>query len=150
MFSPASSHNKQKSPNSLEEKVCERANMHLIHPRSHVVLRDALLRLVFITLTLSVCVATAAFSDTGATSQYLHLTALISDHNGRAFFECWEIASPFSRYPTVGEAIPDLADVSNVSYVVLPPRSNEGLHKPPHPMFVLLINNSSSLIWDMD
>lgn len=126
--------------------MCERANMHLIHPRSHVALRDALLRLVFITLTLSVCVATAAFSDTGATPQYLHLTALISDHNGRAFFECWEIASPFSRYPTVGEAIPDLADVSNVSYVVLPPRSNEGLHKPPHPMFVLLINNSSSLI----
>ncbi|RYP49258.1 hypothetical protein DL769_011100 [Monosporascus sp. CRB-8-3] len=50
------------------------------------------------------------------------------------------MASPFSRYPTVGQAIPDLADVSNVSYVVLPARSNEGLHKPPHPMFFVLLS----------
>ena len=67
----------------------------------------------------------------------LHLTSLISDEdNTRARFECWEIKEPFSGYPTVGESITGLADVSNVSYVILPPRSNEGLHKPPHPMFV--------------
>lgn len=68
---------------------------------------------------------------------YLRLTALIStedDHKAR--FECWEVSSPFSNYPTVGQAIPGLADVSNVSYVVLPPRSTEGLHKPPHAMQV--------------
>lgn len=68
---------------------------------------------------------------------YLTLTALLSDHSGEAYFECWQMAQPFTHYPTVGSGITGLADVSNVSYVVLPPRSDEGLHKLPHPMSVL-------------
>ena len=67
---------------------------------------------------------------------HLQLTALISDEDDEAKFECWEMKTPFSSYPTVGDAITGLAEVSNVSYVVLPPRSSEGLHKPPHPMSV--------------
>ena len=65
---------------------------------------------------------------------YLQLTALISDDDGVARFECWEMSTPFSDYPTVGAAIPGLAQVDNVSYVTLPSRSNEGLHNPPFPM----------------
>jgi hypothetical protein len=68
------------------------------------------------------------------TSRHLPLTALLSHANGTAYFECWQMQQPFSDYPTVGSAIIGLADVSNFSYVVLPPRSSEGLHKPPHPM----------------
>lgn len=68
---------------------------------------------------------------------YLELTALVSDEDGRARFECWEISTPFSHYPTVGDAIPGLAQVDNVSYVVLPPRSDEGLHNPPFPMYAI-------------
>lgn len=68
------------------------------------------------------------------TPQHLHLTALVTKPSGAAAFECWRLTQPFEDYPTVGTAIPGLADVSNVSYVVLPPRSGEGLHKPPHPM----------------
>ena len=76
-----------------------------------------------------------------AYSHYLHLTALFSDdEDPRARFECWEIATPYSTYPTVGEAIPGVADVTNVSYVVLPPRSSEGIHRPPHPMLVPSVN----------
>ena len=29
-----------------------------------------------------------------------------------------------------------LGDVSNITYVALPPRSGEGIHNPPHAMFV--------------
>ena len=68
---------------------------------------------------------------------YLHLTALVSDEeDGHAKFECWQMATPFASYPTVGESISGLADVTNMSYVVLPPKSGEGIHKPPHPMSV--------------
>lgn len=73
----------------------------------------------------------------------MRLTALITKPDGAAAFECWRIAQPFSTYPTVGSAITGLADVANVSYVVLPPRSEEGLHKPPHPMCVTLAMLSS-------
>lgn len=69
-----------------------------------------------------------------ATSHRLKLTAVVSDEDQNAAFECWELATPFSDYPTAGSAIIGLADVSNVSYVVLPPGSEEGLHNPPHPM----------------
>ena len=68
---------------------------------------------------------------------YLHLTALVSDEkDDHAKFECWEMATPFASYPTVGDSISGLADVANVSYVVLPPKSKEGRHRPPHPMSV--------------
>lgn len=64
----------------------------------------------------------------------LQLTAVVSGQDQNAAFECWEISAPFTDYPTVGSAVTGLADVSNISYVVLPPGSKEGLHKPPHPM----------------
>jgi hypothetical protein len=66
-------------------------------------------------------------------SKYLTATALVSDKNGDAHIQCWEFAMPFVQYPTVGMAL-QLANTSNLTYVVLPPRSKEGLHKPPHVM----------------
>jgi len=50
--------------------------------------------------------------------------------------ECWRFHKPLSKYPTVGAAM-TLADTTNVTYVVLPPRSREGIHKPPRPMSVV-------------
>lgn len=88
------------------------------------------LRLVLLTQFLTPCLSLATHPS------HLHLTALITQPSGAAAFECWRIAQPFTDYPTVGSAITGLADVSNVSYVVLPPRSEEGLHKPPHAMYV--------------
>lgn len=75
--------------------------------------------------------------NAAASEHYLRLTAVVSDEkDDHAKFECWEMATPFASYPTVGSSIMGLAEVTNVSYVVLPPRSGEGIHKPPHPMSV--------------
>lgn len=68
--------------------------------------------------------------------KHLQLSAVVSGDDGSAAIQCWEMATPFKQYPTTGEAIAGLAEVTNVSYAVLPPRSNEGIHKPPHPMYV--------------
>lgn len=76
-----------------------------------------------------------AAAKTGKRDQHLQLTALASNPEGNARFQCWEIATPFSTYPTVGKYIPSLANTSSVTYVVLPPHSDEGLHKPPHAMY---------------
>jgi len=70
----------------------------------------------------------------------LTIRVLLSDSDGTAYFECWSISTPFADYPTVGSAIVGFADVSNISYVILPPRSDEGLHKPPHPIFFVLLS----------
>ncbi|KAI0008110.1 hypothetical protein F4779DRAFT_467220 [Xylariaceae sp. FL0662B] len=100
-------------------------------------------RTLFFVPPLALVVLFGNYGLPSAALQYLHLTALVSDQDGKAAFECWEISTPFSSYPTVGNVIPGLADVANVSYVVLPPRSNEGLHRPPHPMFFVLLSGSA-------
>lgn len=78
--------------------------------------------------------ASAFGSLVPAAGDHLQLTSVVSGDDGKAKFECWEISAPFEGYPTVGESISGLAQVSNISYVVLPPRGDEGIHKPPHPM----------------
>lgn len=75
-----------------------------------------------------------------AYAEKLTLTALLSDDEGTVRFECWEMDS-FTKYPTVGMAVPGFADVSNISWVVLPPRPSEGYHKPPHPMFAISLQS---------
>ncbi|KAK4949670.1 hypothetical protein LTR10_011511 [Elasticomyces elasticus] len=71
----------------------------------------------------------------------LHLSAVVNSptHPYHAIVECWALDAPFIRYPTVGRAL-DLGDTSNATYVVLPPRSAEGWHRPPHPMFFILLS----------
>lgn len=68
-----------------------------------------------------------------ANNVYLTTSAVVTDAENNAAIECWQFDEPFYRYPTTGLALP-LADVSNVTLVRLPPRSQEGLHKPPHAM----------------
>ncbi|GJN86193.1 hypothetical protein PLIIFM63780_009772 [Purpureocillium lilacinum] len=80
-----------------------------------------------------------------AQHEHLRLHAVVSRADGAAAFECWEMATPFQQYPTTGQAISGLAQVSNVSYVVLPARSNEGIHKPPHPMFFALLSGQAHI-----
>ena len=73
-------------------------------------------------------------------SEFLRLTAVTTDlKNTDARFECWQFNKPFQQYPTVGKAIA-LADLSNITYVILPPRSREGLHHPPAPMLFVLVS----------
>lgn len=67
----------------------------------------------------------------------LHLSAVVNmpTFPYHARVECWALTTPFIRYPTIGRAL-DLGDMANATYVVLPPRSEEGWHRPPHPMYV--------------
>lgn len=75
-----------------------------------------------------------------ANPDLLRLTAILSDEQDKARIECWQFDdSPFSEYPTVGKAML-LAKVSNITYVVLPPNSKEGIHRPPHPMLFVLVS----------
>lgn len=83
-------------------------------------------------ILLTICLISPALPTS---TENLHLTALISHpKTGNPQFECWRLDQPFTAYPTIGKAISGLADVSNLSYVVLPPRSSEGVHNAPHPM----------------
>ncbi|KAK2612546.1 hypothetical protein QQS21_001484 [Conoideocrella luteorostrata] len=75
---------------------------------------------------------------------HLRLSAVVSGRDGKAAFECWQFENPFVKYPTVGQAT-DLAQLSNVTYVVLPAGSNEGIHKPPHPMLFVLLTGTAHL-----
>ena len=75
-----------------------------------------------------------------AKQEYLSLTAVTSDaKNTDARIECWQFADPFENYPTVGKKLP-LADLSNITYLVIPPSSEEGLHHPPSPMLFVLVS----------
>jgi hypothetical protein len=65
--------------------------------------------------------------------QYLSITAVTTDSNDHAYLECWRFLTAFSAYPTVGNSLA-IANTTNVTYVILPPQSAEGIHKPPHPM----------------
>lgn len=85
-------------------------------------------------ILLTVALLVLACSTSTLAAHHLRLTAVTSSAEGKAQIQCWEISKPFSGYPTVGDSITGLAQVSNLSYVVLPPKAAEGLHKPPHPM----------------
>ncbi|KAF2192527.1 hypothetical protein K469DRAFT_717068 [Zopfia rhizophila CBS 207.26] len=82
---------------------------------------------------------TGALSLTTSSPHLLTLSAIISDAEGHAQIQCLQFLHPFNTYPTVGSVL-HLANVTNVTYVVLPPHSKEGLHKPPHVMFFILLS----------
>jgi hypothetical protein len=68
-------------------------------------------------------------------ARYLTIPAVTTDANNHAILECWRFNTPFSNYPTVGTSL-FLANTTNITYVILPPRSAEGIHKPPSPMYL--------------
>lgn len=70
----------------------------------------------------------------------LRLSAVVNEEQYPydAKIECWELDTSFHDYPTIGASLP-LADVSNLTYVTLPPKSAEGLHHPPHHMLFILL-----------
>jgi hypothetical protein len=76
------------------------------------------------------------------TEKYLTTTAVVTDSNHHAHLECWQFLAPFTTYPTVGSSLV-LANTTNITYVILPPRSAEGIHKPPSPMFFVLLSGEA-------
>jgi hypothetical protein len=74
--------------------------------------------------------------------KYLTTTAIVTDSNDHAHLECWKFTTPFSTYPTIGRSL-FLANTTNITYVILPPHSAEGIHKPPAPMFFVLLSGKA-------
>ena len=73
--------------------------------------------------------------------KHLRISAVVNNeqHPYDAKIECWQLEAPFTKYPTVGESL-SLGDVTNMTYVTLSSRSQEGLHHPPHNMFFILLS----------
>jgi hypothetical protein len=95
---------------------------------------------IFLVMVAALAQLQAPLTPNQETNGYLSLTAVTSDADSPdARIECWQFSNPFSQYPTVGKALP-LADVSNITYVVLPAKSEEGLHHPPSPMLFVLVS----------
>lgn len=93
------------------------------------ILKPKATMLALVVLSFLPCFVAAAVRCT----PYLTASAVISEPDGIARIECWQFGAPLHTYPTVGAAL-TVANTTNVTYVVLPPRSSEGIHKPPHPM----------------
>ena len=77
--------------------------------------------------------------------KYLNVTAVVSSPSPphHAFLQCWRLLShPFKTYPTVGRSV-FLGAVTNATLVILPPHSEEGWHKPPYPMFFVLLSGKA-------
>lgn len=69
---------------------------------------------------------------------FLNITA-ISAQNGLSVLECWQILPGFatsSQAGTTGASILQLGNIANMSYSVIPPGFNAGLHNAPSPQYV--------------
>jgi hypothetical protein len=70
---------------------------------------------------------------------FLNVTA-VTAVNGISAFECWQILPGFttsSQTGTAGASILQLGSVANMSYSVIPPGFNAGLHNAPNVQYVL-------------
>lgn len=70
--------------------------------------------------------------------EHFNITA-IGAANGRSTIECWQIARPFdiSTDPgTAGTAAQQLGDSTNLTFTILPPRFDGGLHHAPAVQYV--------------
>ncbi|KAK5235584.1 hypothetical protein LTR47_003057 [Exophiala xenobiotica] len=92
-------------------------------------------------LDLDLAASSSSSSSSSKIERLLHLSAVVNTPNPphHAVVECWALSSPFITYPTVGKAL-GLGDTANATYVVLPPHSAEGWHRPPSPMFFVLLS----------
>ncbi|KAN0113775.1 hypothetical protein V8E52_007428 [Russula decolorans] len=73
---------------------------------------------------------------------FLNITAL-SAQNGSSVLECWQILPGFStssQAGTTGASILQLGNVANMSYSVIPPQFNAGLHNAPTTQWVAFLS----------
>ncbi|KAI1799470.1 hypothetical protein F4811DRAFT_543738 [Daldinia bambusicola] len=74
----------------------------------------------------------------GAASLRLNITA-IGARDGSSTLECWQMNTPFNSSSdpgTAGSLVTDLGGVSNVSYSIIPPGYDGGLHHAPYAQWV--------------
>jgi len=83
--------------------------------------------------------AAPSYSHPFVPPTFLNVTALWAE-NGASVLQCWQILPGFttsSQSGTAGASILQLGAVSNMSYSVLPPGFNAGLHNAPTEQYVL-------------
>jgi hypothetical protein len=74
----------------------------------------------------------------GQTAIHFNLTS-ISAANGKSTIECWQIQKPFdvSTDPgTAGTMSQQLGDLTNLTFTILPPKFDGGLHNAPFVQYV--------------
>ena len=75
----------------------------------------------------------SAGSATFSPPPFLNITA-ISAENNRSTIECWQLAAPSTAPSTpgiVGSTVTSLGPAGNLSYTILPPHFDGGLHNAP-------------------
>jgi hypothetical protein len=75
-------------------------------------------------------------------SALLNVTSLSTKADNTSALECWQLTTPFSSSSgagTVGALILQLANVTNVTYTILPARFNGGLHVAPYKQLVVFL-----------
>ena len=85
----------------------------------------------------------AAQQPIRGSKQHILVTAVASHQQPpyHAYLMC--LRSPaLQRYPTVGQSM-FLSDVTNTTVVFLPPGSAEGWHRPPAPMWFVLLRGQA-------
>ena len=88
--------------------------------------------------SLATTTTTAAMATSSSPPKYLNLTA-IAAKDGKSTLECWQLTKPITVSSTAGTSgtlIQQLGDVSNASYVVLPPKFDGGKHTAPNAQYV--------------
>jgi hypothetical protein len=85
--------------------------------------------------------AAASYAHPFVPPTFLNITALWAE-NGVSVLQCWQILPGFttsSQSGTIGASILQLGALSNMSYSVIPPGFNAGLHNAPTEQYVLVI-----------
>ncbi|SMQ51075.1 unnamed protein product [Zymoseptoria tritici ST99CH_3D7] len=83
-----------------------------------------------------------SFTDNDQPSSFKHRRTSITASNNVSTLECWGLENfAVSTTPgTVGALSVYLGEASNVSYTVIPPRTNAGLHRAPAAQFVTFLS----------
>jgi hypothetical protein len=90
---------------------------------------------IFIVLSLSSLI-TAQTCDSSNNTTYLTAPALVTTPQNTSTIQCWRLKNPFLVSTTAGIAgsrALTLGNVTNLSYVIQPPRFKGGLHNAPVP-----------------
>lgn len=133
MFSRTRSPQADDTLNGFNLPAGRQLHIFLLHPLNMFKHRIDLLLLTIATIT-----STSVLAQNTSTSA-LNITA-ISAANGSSTLECWQLDNfTVSNTPgTVGALSVFFGEASNVSYTVIPPRTDAGLHRAPAAQYASL------------
>lgn len=96
-----------------------------------IAMRHSLLTILALTFSFLIF---AQASDTSYNTTYLTAPALITTPENTTTIECWRLKNPFTvstAAGTAGSRAIALGNVTDLGYVIQPPRFDGGLHNAP-------------------